>query len=311
MELRHLRAFVAVASTEHFGRAATMMRITQPALTQRIQAIESELRLQLLTRSAREVRLTTAGKALLPYAKRVIQIEDQALADLAAIAGGRSGRLRIAYLLHGNVVLQGRVVAYFRGRYPDVELETRAAHSRTNLEDLCNGDVDVSFIELPANIPAGISLQSIGSHQQLMLALPVDHKLAVLDTVPVEALRGVPLILSPASENPAMTAALSRWLTRLTTGDLKVVAEEPADQALEAVAVSGSMAAVVSSWRALAGATRVVFKALSPAPLVEFAVAYRTDDPNPLLKHLLMKMNEISASTKGGADTDGELLSDL
>src|SRR6266852_7102527 len=111
MELRQLRAFVQVASNKHFGKAAAAMRITQPALTQRIQALEHELGVQLLTRSAREVRFTHAGEALLPYAKRLVQLDDQALSELADIAAGRAGQLRIAYLLHGDVALQGKILA--------------------------------------------------------------------------------------------------------------------------------------------------------------------------------------------------------
>lgn len=308
MELRQLRAFVQVATNEHFGKAAAAMRITQPALTQRIQAIEHELGVQLLTRSAREVRLTHAGDVLLPYAKRLVQLEDQALNELADIAAGRAGRLRIAYLLNGDVALQAKVVAQFRRGYPHVEVGTSAGHSRTNLDILSNGETDAAFIELPAEIPDGIALQAIGSRHQLMLALPLDHELAELDQVGVEALRGVPLVLRPTSENPAMAAALKRWLTRLTSKDLNIVAEEPADQALETIATSGSAAAVVSWWRASAGATGVTFKPLTPAPLVEFAVAHRSDDSMPALKNLLRVVEEIRAATLDEADVNGELI---
>jgi DNA-binding transcriptional LysR family regulator len=307
MELRQLRAFVEVARNEHFGRAATAMKITQPALTQRIQAIERELRVQLLVRSAREVRLTIAGQALLPYAKRLVQVEDQALKELADMAAGRGGRLRIAYLLHGDVVLQGKIVAQFRRIYPHVDVATSAGHSRTNLDILCNDRADAAFIALPAEIPDGVALQPIGRRLPLMLALPLDHHLAEFERVPVEALRGVPLVLFPASENPALATALKRWLTRLTT-DLNVVAEEPADQALEAIAATGSAVAVVSWWRASVGAPGVTFKPLAPAPLVEFSIAHRWNDPMPTLKNLLSVIEEARGSTLSEDDLDGELL---
>lgn len=67
MELRQLRAFVEVAASGHFGRAAKRLRVTQPALTQRIQALEREIGHQLLERNAREVRLAPAGPVLLPH----------------------------------------------------------------------------------------------------------------------------------------------------------------------------------------------------------------------------------------------------
>jgi DNA-binding transcriptional LysR family regulator len=308
MQLRQLRAFVEVAKSEHFGRAAAAMKITQPGLTQRIQAIERELGVQLLTRSAREVQLTHAGEALLPYAKRLVEMEDHALGELADIAAGRAGRLRIAYLLHGDVVLQGKVGAQFRRCYPSVNVTATAAHSRTNLELLCNGEADVAFVELPADVPDGIAIQSIGRPHQLMVALHLDHHLAKLERVPVAALRGVPLVLCPTSENPAMTAALKRWLARHTGTDLEVVAEEPADQAMQTVATSGGAAAVVNWWRASAGAAGVAFRPLTPAPLVEFSVAHRSGDPMQVLKSLLTVVDEIGVPTLNEAEVDGELL---
>src|ERR1700716_1886491 len=99
MELRQLRAFVAVAAEGHFGRAAARLNLTQPGLTLRIQALEKELGAQLLERSAREVQLTAAGTALLPHARSLIRIEDRALRELKDQAEGIAGRLRISYLL--------------------------------------------------------------------------------------------------------------------------------------------------------------------------------------------------------------------
>ena len=73
MELRQLRAFVEVAGQGHFGRAAQRLHLTQPSLTQRIQALEREVGVQLLERSAREVRLTAAGTMLLPHAQSLVR----------------------------------------------------------------------------------------------------------------------------------------------------------------------------------------------------------------------------------------------
>jgi DNA-binding transcriptional LysR family regulator len=238
----------------------------------------------------------------------LVQIEDQAINELADIAIGRVGRMRIAYLLHADVVRQGKLVGQFRRSYPLVEVTTSAGHSRTNLDILSNGDADAAFIELPAEIPDGITVQSIGPHYQLMLALPLDHELAKLTQVPVAALRSVPLILSPASENPAKAAALKRWLRELTKAELQIAGEEPVDQALEAVATSGTAVGLVSWWRASAGAAGVVFKPLNPAPMVELAIAHRSDDPNPMLKNLLDVSGEITASALNEIVFDGERL---
>src|ERR1700681_2402000 len=114
MELRQLRAFVAVAGEGHFGRAAARLNLTQPGLTLRIQALEKELGAHLLERSAREVQLTAAGTALLPHARSLIRIEDRALRELRDQADGIEGRLRISYLSPGTVTFPGQVIAEFR-----------------------------------------------------------------------------------------------------------------------------------------------------------------------------------------------------
>src|SRR4030081_3937609 len=102
MELRQIRAFLQVATARHFGKAATALKITQPALTQRIQALERELGVPLLTRSAREVTLTPAAETLLPSANSLMQVEARALRDLADSAAGRAGKLRVSYQLNAD-----------------------------------------------------------------------------------------------------------------------------------------------------------------------------------------------------------------
>src|ERR1700682_924965 len=118
MELRNVRAFVAVADQRHFGRAATSLHLTQPALSLRIQALERELGLQLVRRSSREVSLTPGGEALLVHAKALIQAEDLALREMKDHAGGLAGRLRISYLTAWDLGLPTQIVAEFRQSCP-------------------------------------------------------------------------------------------------------------------------------------------------------------------------------------------------
>src|ERR1700730_3959592 len=146
MELRQLRAFVAVATNGHFGRAAAHLNLTAPGLTLRIQALEKELGTQLLVRSAREVHLTAAGTALLPHASSLLRIEERALRDLKDQADGIAGRLRISYLSPGVVAFPGKVTAEFRRRHPTMHVETTAGHSALNVERLREGAVDAAYV---------------------------------------------------------------------------------------------------------------------------------------------------------------------
>jgi DNA-binding transcriptional LysR family regulator len=308
MELRQLRAFVEVATLGHFGQAARRLHLTQPALTQRIQALEHELGLQLLERNAREVRLTPAGALLLPHAKGMVQAEDATLRNLKDFRTGVTGRLRIAYQAAGDVSLAGSIIAAYRQRFPAVELETSAASSGANLKSLLDHAADASFALLPAARPADVGTRTI-RREEIILAMRADHGLARMDPIPVEALRGEPLALPPAAVNPDLVTALKQWLVQRTGAELNVVSEEPTDLALETVARPGVAATlVVRRYVSSQPAKGLAYRSLSPAPLVELVIAYRQDDPSPTLANLLRVVDEVAPFDPHGVPDNGELI---
>src|SRR5579864_3631522 len=107
MELRHLRYFVAVGEEQHYGRAASRLRVAQPALSRQIQDLEEELGFKLFERLPRGVRLNAAGKLFLEDARRVLQDIENAKRRAERIAHGKIGTLRIgiatAVSWHGMV----------------------------------------------------------------------------------------------------------------------------------------------------------------------------------------------------------------
>jgi DNA-binding transcriptional LysR family regulator len=307
LELRQLRAFLQVANARHFGRAAADLKITQPALTQRIQALERELGVQLLQRNAREVRLTAAGEVLLPYASSLVHVEDRALRDLSDTVAGRSGRLRVGYLLHGDVGTQAKIVGEFRRRYPEVLVETNQGSSVSNLANLLEGRVDVAFLG-PLPVPVDVAVCDAG-RRALMLAVPQQHPLAQELRIPVSSLRRVPIIMWPAAWNPDLHTTFKQWLARHIGAEPNVIAEEPADLALETISRTGSAVTLTSSWRATAAQVKgVVFRHMEPQPLIEHQVAFMRDDPSPVLKHLLEITQGVVAANHISETNGGELL---
>jgi DNA-binding transcriptional LysR family regulator len=306
MELRQLRAFVEVATSGHFGRAAESLHVTQPALTQRIQALEGELGLQLLERNAREVRLTPAGAVLLPHAMRLVQVEDQGLRALKAYASGMVGRLRLAYPSAGDVAMAGVIIAEYRRRFPAVEVETTSGSSGPNLRLVQDHAADAAFALMPTARPAGIEARTI-RREEIILALRSDHPLAQMEPVPVKELRGEPIGLPPAAANPDTITALRRWLVRHTGEELNVVSEEPNELAIETVAKSGLAAVLVVRRYATMPKTGIAYRSMSPAPLIELVVAYRCEDPSPTLANLLRVVEELSVNDSDVPE-DGELI---
>ena len=184
MELRQLRAFVEVATSGHFGRAAERLHVTQPALTQRIQALEGELGLQLLERNAREVRLTPAGAVLLPHAMRLIQVEDQGLNALKSYSSGMVGRLRLAYPSAGDVATAGVVIAEYRRRFPAVDVETISGTSGSNLKLLHDNAVDAAVVLITSTRLEGIEIRTL-RREEIILAIGSEYPLAKMERVPI------------------------------------------------------------------------------------------------------------------------------
>jgi DNA-binding transcriptional LysR family regulator len=307
MELRQIRAFVLVAAAKHFGRAAAALKITQPALTQRIQALERELGVQLLTRSAREVTLTPAGEVLLPYANSLVRIEDHALRDLADNASGRAGKLRISYQLHSDSAVMGEIMAEFRRRYPEVEVQTGSAYSLANVEQIVAGEVDAAFVSMPVTHQDIVTVRRI-SDDEMLVAMGERHRLVEMERVPVEALAGEPMILFPIRLSPILAVAFRRWLTRHTGAELNIIAEEPHEQAAFQVAKSDRLVSFVSSrWSSIVPAPGLVYRSMIPTPMAGYGVAYRHDDESPQLANLLEIVDEITARSRTVPPEDGEL----
>ena len=313
MELRQLKAFVAVATEGHFGRAAAKLNLTQPGLTLRIQALEKELGAQLLERSAREVQLTAAGTVLLPHARSLLRIEDRALRELRDQADGVVGRLRISYVAYGAVAFPAEVIAEFRRRFPKVQVETTVGNSATNAEYLRNGSVDAAFI-YPGYIGAGDSTPDglavrLLQRDAVLLALSPNHPLAGLDEIPVTALRRQPLIMFPTSPGQSAVRSMLRVLARLMGGEPNIVAYEPPDQALEAVAHSTSLISFANGSRAVSSPVPgIAYRRTSPAMYLDFGLAYSRDDGPLLLADLLRVIDEMAKGEPGDLPEGSELL---
>jgi DNA-binding transcriptional LysR family regulator len=313
MELRHLKAFVAVANEGHFGRAAASLNLTQPGLTLRIQALEKELGVQVLERSAREVQLTTAGSLLLPYAKSLLRIEDRALRELKDQADGITRRLRIAYVSHGAVAFPTEVVAAFRRRYPTIHVDTTVGNSAMNAEHLINGSIDAAFL-YPGYardggvVPAELALRLL-KRDRALLAMSVNHPLARFEEIALTSLRREPLIMFPTSPGPDALNRFMGVLTRLMGGEPNVVTYEPPDQALEAVAHSTSLVTFANSSRAVsAPVPGVAYRRVSPVMFIDFGLAYCQDDESEVLADLLRVVDEMAKGEPGDLPEGGELL---
>ncbi|MEP7001091.1 MAG: LysR substrate-binding domain-containing protein [bacterium] len=196
MELRHLRYFVAVAEELHFGRAAARSHVAQPALSQQIKQLETELGVVLLARTKRRVALTEPGRLFLVEARRALAQVAMAV-DIARRAdAGEAGRLRIGYVDSALWGALPAVIGVFRERYPHVALTMLERLPTQQWTGLRLGDLDVSVGPPPPTF-ADLSTAHV-TEERLMVALPSAHPLAAHTSIDLASLADEPWVLVPS-----------------------------------------------------------------------------------------------------------------
>ena len=152
--LKQLRYFEAVVRQAHFGRAAEMCSISQPALSAQIAALESAIGLQLFERSARQVRMTPFGEQFAPRAREILR-EAEALSDMARGAGGTAlTRLRIGVIPTIAPYLLPSVIGHITASHPEIDLLVRETMTHKLIEELSAGKLDCAIVALPVSEPA-------------------------------------------------------------------------------------------------------------------------------------------------------------
>jgi DNA-binding transcriptional LysR family regulator len=168
MELTRLRSFIVLAERLHFGEAARLLRLSQPALSKQIRQLEDEVGAPLFDRGRHGARLTEVGSLFAEEARRLVQQAEAALEKGRRAARGEVGRLAIGFGF-STVTLVPRVISKFRLRYPGVEIELRDMSTPEQIDALRAGSIHIGFVRLPAG--RGLR-QAPVLEDRLVLALP-------------------------------------------------------------------------------------------------------------------------------------------
>ncbi len=159
MDLRQLEFVVAVAEELSFTRAAARCHVVQSALSAQVARLERELGVPLFSRTSRSVRLAPAGELLLPHARELLRGAEVARAELAALAGLLTGRLRLGMIGSAARAAPGveQALLAFHRRHPAVEIAVQDPGSRAMAEQVRTGGLDVAVVGLSAaQVPAGV-----------------------------------------------------------------------------------------------------------------------------------------------------------
>lgn len=154
MQFQQLQYFVAVAETRHFTRAADLVHVAQPSLSQQIKALERELGADLFLRARGNITLTDAGEALLPLARRILADADTARHEVLELVQLRSGRVRLGATPSLCTGLLPDVLRAFHDRYPGIRLLIEEGGSHDLVRELARGALDLALVVLPLPTPS-------------------------------------------------------------------------------------------------------------------------------------------------------------
>ncbi|GAA2352900.1 LysR family transcriptional regulator [Saccharopolyspora halophila] len=285
MELRHMRYFVAVAETRHFGRAAKRLNMAQPPLSQAIRQLEDELGASLLARTTRQVQLTPAGEVFYDDALRILKSIEDATGRVERLADGRHGVLRLGMTGLACYAQLPRLARIVERELPAVELEIHADLLTPAQEKALREDsIDVGVLRPPTR-ETGIAHRTI-AREPLVLVLPENHTLAGFDEVEMARLRSERFIMYSTTLRSVVNDAVVR--SCLTAGFYPLCGHEIGEAAIQVALVAAGLGVALApeSVRSIP-LPGVVFRPVPDAGSVELAVAWRDDDDSPLLRNLL------------------------
>ena len=177
MDIQHIRYFLAVAKHQSFSKAAEALFVTQPILTRCIKNLEKELGAQLIQRSTKHFALTEAGELLQRSGAAIVQQHQDIYRQMADLAGGQLGELRIS----GPGVLLDMyfpaLVAQYRKNHPGVRITIRESGTRTVVQEVLDGAADIGLVMLPLAEAAELEVFPIVK-DQIHVILHRDHPLA-------------------------------------------------------------------------------------------------------------------------------------
>ena len=194
MELRHLRYFLAVGEALNFTKAATQLRVAQPALSRQIQDLEDEIGVDLVRRSPRGVTLTAEGKLFLEEVRELLKRADESVERVRALARGQYGELHIGYIPIPTVEILPPALEAFRRAAPHVKPVLHDLPTDELIAELRNATLELAIIVQPIGEQmAGIEFEILRSYPWCVV-LNRSHPFARLKSIALEKVAAEPLV---------------------------------------------------------------------------------------------------------------------
>jgi len=293
MELRHLRYFVAVAEAGSLTVAAEQrLHTSQPSLSRQIRDLESELGVQLLTRRARGIELTPAGRAFLDHARLVLSQVDAASEAARRVAHPSKPCFTMGFLTGHELKWMPEALRILRHELPNIDVMVSSQYSPLLADGLSKGRVDAAFLRRERGVPE--LAYRVLVKEQLMVVLPSDHRLAALKAISPRDLVGETFV-TVSDTAPVLRAVIDNYLKR---SGINITPAHEADHlamGMSLIASTGGVGLLPAYAQNFLPSSVTSRPLKGDTPTVDLVFGYKRSNQSPILKLLLSRLDELVA----------------
>lgn len=293
MELRHLRYFVAVADAGSLTvAAARKLNTSQPSLSRQMRDLENEVGAQLLTRRARGIELTPAGRAFLEHARTVLSQVEAATKAARRVAHPAKPCFSIGFLTGHELTWMPEALRILRDELPNIDVMISSQYSPLLADELSKGKIDAAFLRRERGVP-DLAFRLLVK-EPLVVVLPSDHRLSSLKAISPRDLVGETFV-TVSNTAPVLRSVIDNYLKR---SGVNLMPAHEADHIAMGISLLVSTAGV---GLAAAYAQSFLPSSLTSRPLkgdiptIELVLGYKKSNQSPILKLLLSRLDELVA----------------
>jgi LysR family transcriptional regulator, hca operon transcriptional activator len=293
MELRHLRYFVAVADAGSLTVAAQrMLHTSQPSLSRQIRDLEDEVGTELLTRRARGIELTAAGRAFLDHARSVLSQVEAAGEAARRASHPAKPCFAMGFLTGHELTWMPEALRILRDELPNIDVMISSQYSPLLAEGLSKGKIDAAFLRKERAMP-DLAFRLL-VREPLVVILPSDHRLAALKAISPKDLAGETFVIVSHTA-PVLRAVIDNYLKR---SGIKITPTHEADHVTMGISLImstrgvGLLPAYAQNFLPPSVTSRPL---KGEVPTVDLVLGYRKSNQSPILKLLLSRLDELVA----------------
>jgi LysR family hca operon transcriptional activator len=305
MELRHLRYFVAVTEAGSLTVAAEQeLHTSQPSLSRQIRDLEDEVGAQLLTRRARGIELTPAGRVFLDHARSVLSQVEAAGEAARRIAHPAKPCFVMGFLTGHELTWMPEAIKILRDELPNVDVMISSQHSPLLADGLSKGKIDAAFLRREKGVP-GLAYRLLVK-EPLVVVLPSDHRLARQQTISPRDLVGEPFVIVSRTA-PVLRVVIDKYFRR---AGINIRPAHEADHVTMGISliVSTRGVGLLPAYAQKFLPSSVTSRPLKgDTPTVELVFGYKKSNQSPVLKLLLSRLDELVARISKKAHQDDRL----